>query len=198
MFNIVDAISAFATDDIDMQKHNIDCVIVSSQKGLALPPGLTMVVLNQKALSKINKIQSHYFNFENYLKDGSRGQTPYTPCVGIILQLEYRLKQIKKNGGVKTSINKAKTSARYFRDNIKHLPLRAYTKFMPNAMTTLTPTDGKNAFDIVCALEQNHKVIVCPNGSDTKDKVFRVSHMGDTNEAHIDILIDALNQFYGA
>ncbi len=196
LLNIVDAISAFVTDSVDMQKHHIDCVIVSSQKGLALPPGLTMVAMNPKALNKINKVRSHYFNFENYLKDGTRGQTPYTPCVSIVLQLEHRLRQIAKDGGIETTINKAKQMANYFRKNINHLPLQAYTKFMPNAMTTLTPTDGKSAFDIVCALEQDHKVITCPNGGETKHKVFRVSHMGDTDIAHIDILIDALNKFY--
>ncbi len=196
LLNIVDAISAFVTDRVDMQKHHIDCAIVSSQKGLALPPGLTMIAMSPKAIDKINKVRSHYFNFENYLKDGARGQTPYTPCVGIILQLEHRLKQIQNDGGIKATIKKAKTMANYFRDNIKHLPLLAYTKFMPNAMTTLTPTDGKSAFDIVCALEQDYKVIVCPNGGETKHKVFRVSHMGDTDHTHIDKLIDALNKLY--
>ncbi len=196
LLHIVDAISMFVTDPIDMQKHNIDTVIISSQKGLALPPGLTMVVLNKKAQQKLKDIKSLYFNFKNYLKDGLRGQTPYTPAVTIMLQLEARLKQIENEGGINISIKKAKDIAEYFRQKIKPLPLKEYSEYMPNAMTTLTPLDAKSAFEIVTDLEDRYRVMVCPNGGDLKDKIFRVSHMGDMDKAYVDILIDALFDYY--
>jgi len=196
LLNIVDAISMFTTDEIDMQKHNIDVVIISSQKGLALPPGLTMVVLSPRAIGNIKDIKSHYFNFKNYLKNGERGQTPYTPAVSIILQLQVRLKQIKTDGGIESTILLAKEIAEYFRENIKELPLKAYTTFMPNAMTTLTPLDGKSATQIVKDLEEDYKVVVCPNGGELKDTIFRVSHMGDMTKSYMDILINALKNYY--
>jgi len=196
LLNIVDAISMFITDPLDMQRHNIDIAIISSQKGLALPPGLTMVILNPKAINKINTIKNHYFNFLNYLEDGKRGQTPYTPAVSIILQLFYRLKQIQKDGGINFTINQAKQIATYFRENIQNLPLAPYTQYMPNAMTALTPTDNKKAIDIVNILENRYKTIVCPNGGKLKNKIFRVSHMGDMNIEYIDILIKKLQKLY--
>ncbi len=194
---IVDAISMLVTDPVDMQSSNIDVVIASSQKGLALPPGLTMVVLAPRALEQVQDIKSLYFNFKDYLANGERGQTPYTPAVTIMLQLEARLNQIKRRGGVEQSIKRAKDIAEYFRAEIKGLPLKEYTPFMPNAMTTLTPTDGKGAMDIVNALEDNYKVMVCPNGGAERDIVFRVSHMGDMTRAYTDVLIDALYDYYG-
>jgi len=196
LLNIVDAISMFVTDPIDMQQHHIDTVILSSQKGLALPPGLTMVVLNPKAIAKIGEVQSHYFNFKNYLKDGERGQTPYTPAVTILLQLLARLEQIEREGGVEATIQRAKETATYFREQIKGLPLRAYTPFMPNAMTTLTPTDGRGASEIVHALERDAKVMVCPNGGVLQETIFRVSHMGEMDRAYVDVLVDALRELY--
>ena len=196
LFNIVDAISMFVTDEINMQKHNIDAVIVSSQKGLALPPGLTMVVLSPKAMDRLNSVNSHYFNFKNYLKDGERGQTPYTPAVTIILQLLARLEQIKKDGGIKSTIQKAKEIAEYFREQIKDLPLEFYTNYMPNAMTTLTPKNTKSAFDIVQDLEDNYKIVVCPNGGELRDKIFRVSHMGDMIKKDIDLLVGSLKEYF--
>ncbi len=196
LLNIVDAISMFVTDEIDMQAHHIDTVIVSSQKGLALPPGLTMVVLNPKSLEKVQTIRSHYFNFKNYLKDGERGQTPYTPAVTIMLQLLARLEQIEKDGGIAESIHKAKEMAEYFREKIKDLPLKQYTPYMPNAMTTLSPTDGKSAMQMVEDLEEHYNVMVCPNGGGLKDIIFRVSHMGDMTKEYTDILVDALREYY--
>ena len=53
MLYIVDAISMLVTDALDMQQSNIDVVIASSQKGLALPPGLTMLILAPNALKKV-------------------------------------------------------------------------------------------------------------------------------------------------
>ncbi len=197
MLYIVDAISLFVTDPLDMQQSNIDVIIASSQKGLALPPGLTMVILSPKAMTKLQTINSLYFNFKDYLTNGERGQTPYTPAVTIMLQLEARLNQIKKRGGITQSIAKAKEVANYFRESIKNLPLKEYTPYLPNAMTALTPTDGKSAMDIVNALETNYKVMVCPNGGAERDVVFRVAHMGEMTKEYTDILIDALHDYYG-
>jgi len=197
MLFIVDAISMLVTDPLDMQQSNIDIVIASSQKGLALPPGLTMVILAPKAIDKLQDIPSLYFNFKDYLRNGERGQTPYTPAVTIMLQLEARLNQIKSRGGVNQSIAHAKEIAGYFRSSIKALPLKEYTPFMPNAMTTLTPTDGKSAMDIVNNLERDYKVMVCPNGGPEREIVFRVSHMGEMTKAYTDILIHALHDYYG-
>ncbi len=195
LLNIVDGISMFLTDELNMQKQNIDVAILSSQKGLALPPGLTMIALNPKAVERLKDVKSHYFNFKNYLVDGERGQTPYTPCVSIILQLELRLKQIEENGGVDGTIKKANEIAKYFRENIKDLPFENFSPFMPNAMTTLSPVSGKTATQIVEELEINEHIIVCPNGGDLKDKIFRVSHMGDMDFKYMDFLIKALRKY---
>lgn len=197
MLYIVDAISMLVTDPLDMQQSNIDVVIAGSQKGLALPPGLSMVILSPKAIQKIQNINSLYFNFKNYLTNGERGQSPYTPAVTIMLQLEARLSQIKNRGGVAQSIASAKEVANYFRKSIKALPLKEYTPYMPNAMTTLTPTDGKSAMTIVNDLEENYKVMVCPNGGAERDIVFRISHMGEMTKEYTDILINALHDYYG-
>ena len=113
-----------------------------------------------------------------------------------MLQLQKKLEQIEKDGGIENSIEKAKDLAEYFREKIKSLPLKAYSNSMPNAMTTLTPTDGKSAFKIVEDLEKNYKVMVCPNGGELKDVIFRVSHMGDMDEAYVDVLVDALFDYY--
>ncbi len=195
ILNIVDAISMFITDKLDMQEQNIDVVITSSHKGLALPPGLTMVVLSPTAIKKINPKHQLYFDFNSYIKDGERGQTPFTPAVLIILQLHDRLLNIKKEG-ISFHNNKARDIAEYFRKEIEKLPLEIYSNFMPNAMTTLSPLDEKSASDIVRDLVRIYNCVLTPNGGELKDKVFRVSHMGDMTKEYVDILIDALYDYY--
>jgi len=196
LLHIVDAISLFVTDELDMQKQNIDALIVSSHKGLALPPGLTMVVLAPTAIAKVKPAQQLYFDFNRYLEDGKRGQTPFTPAVTIMLQLQQRLRQISKEGIV-TSIAQARKVANYFREHIQALPLQLYSSFMPNALTTLTPTDGRSAFQIVQDLDKQFDVVLTPNGGALKDSIFRVSHMGNMDEVYTDILLNALFDYYG-
>lgn len=195
MLHIVDAISMFITDELDMQKSNIDVLIVSSHKGLALPPGLSMVILSPKAIKKINPEHQLYFDFNSYLSDGERGQTPFTPAVTIMLQLHQRLEMIIQEG-LKIHQEKAKNIAEYFRESIKELPLKSYSEFMPSAMTTLTPTDEKKANEIVKDLDEKYDCIVTPNGGELKEKIFRVSHMGNMTKEYIDILIDAMYDYY--
>lgn len=196
LLNIVDAISSFVSDEINMKKHNIDALIISSNKGLALPPGLAIVILSPKAVSKLQEINSIYFNFKSYILDVQRGQTPFTPAISIILQLNKRLKELKKQTISKTN-KKTKKLANYFRKNIKDLPFEFYVKNMPNAMTTLTPTDGKHASEIIKEFEEKYNIILTPSGGDLKEKLIRVSHMGNMNKKYIDVLINALKQYYG-
>jgi aspartate aminotransferase-like enzyme len=196
LFTIVDAISMFVTDPLDMTRQHIDALIVSSQKGLALPPGLTMVILSPRAIERLQDVALHYFNFRNYLKDGERGQTPYTPAVSIVLQLLTRLEQIERDGGIEAAWKQAATIADYFRSGIEGLPLEYFTRHMPNAMTTLTPTDGRSAMQIVRDLEERYRVMVCPNGGALSETIFRVSHMGDMTTAYVDRLLEALRDYY--
>lgn len=194
--HIVDAISLFITDPIDMVADNIDVLITSSHKGLALPPGLAMVLLSPKALTQINDSGTYYFNFGRHLRDGERGQTPFTPAISIFLQLHQRLNQIDTLG-IATEWQRAANLADYFRKGVANLPIKPYSAHMPNAMTALEVMNGKPAIDVVQTLESDYRCIVAPNGGELRDKVFRVSHMGATNYSDTDYLISALTHIMG-
>jgi len=63
-------------------------------------------------------------------------------------------------------------------------------------MTILKVSDQVDALDLVDKLEKESGVIVCPNGGSLKNKVFRVSHMGNMNKEYINVLINALSRYY--
>ena len=58
MMLIVDAISSFLADDLDMERDGIDEIILSSQKALSLEPGISMVVVSPRAYDRIRMIPS--------------------------------------------------------------------------------------------------------------------------------------------
>ena len=191
---IVDNISSFLCDEFDMATLGADVMITGSQKALACPPGVSIIVLSPRALARVaaNDPKCMYFDLKDALKNQERGQTPFTPAVGTLLQIHARLKEIEAAGGVASEVAKAKSLAEYFRSKIKDLPLEIVSESLSNAVTPLRPTNGMSAYDIFLKLKDEHGIWVCPNGGELKDKVFRVGHMGNLTTEDYDVLITAL------
>ncbi len=192
LFFVVDAISSFLADEFDMARLGADVMITGSQKALACPPGISIIVVSEKAQQRIENspFKGMYLNLSNALKNGERGQTPYTPAVGILRQIHERLHQIDRDGGVESEIKKIGGLANYFRSQITDLPFDIISESMSNAVTPLHPTTA-SAFDIFTILKDEYNLWVCPNGGELKDTVFRVGHIGCLTKEHYDILISA-------
>lgn len=177
-----------------MESHGIDVVITGSQKALALAPGLSVMCFSEKALARIenNSVQSLYFNLKSYLADGERGQTPFTPAVGIINQLKEKTDRLIENGGIDVSIEKANRNALYFRSLIKDLPFDFFADKPSNAVTALAVRDDTDAYDIFLQLKDYYGIFICPNGGILKNRVFRIGHMGNLTFADYDKLVGAI------
>ena len=194
LFLIVDAISAFLADPIDMAKSNIDVLITGSQKALSCPPGISIIVLSSRAVERVynNDPKCMYLNLKSALENAKRGQTPFTPAVGTLLQINKRLKMIDEEGGVEVENKKIADLANYFREKISDLPFELVTKTPSNAVTSIHPTTA-SAYDIFLELKDHYNIWICPNGGDLKDKIFRVGHIGYLTNSDYDKLIDAFN-----
>lgn len=195
LFLIVDCISTFLADPFDMKELGADIMITGSQKALACPPGISVMVLSPKAISRVNntKCVCQYFDLQIALKNMERGQTPWTPAVGILRQINARLKEIDANGGVEGEIARIGALATYFRDKIKGLPFEIVSESLSNAVTPLHPTTA-SAYDIFLKIKDEYGMWVCPNGGDMKDIVFRVGHIGALTSDDYDKLIAAFKE----
>ena len=194
LFLVVDAISAFLADEFDMQSVGADIMIAGSQKALACPPGISLLVLLPRAIERVKnaKVKCMYFDLNNALKNGDRGQTPFTPAVGILLQINARLKEIENSGGVESEIRRIKELSQDFRERIKDLPFEIVSHSLSNAVTPLHPLNA-SAYDIFLTLKDEYGIWVCPNGGELTDKVFRVGHIGNLSIEDNTVLINALN-----
>ena len=87
----VDAISSFLADDFDMNKL-----------------GVQVIVLSDEAIKRVENrdVKCMYLNIKSALKNGERGQTPFTPAVGTLRQINARLKEIEAAGGVEKETKK--------------------------------------------------------------------------------------------
>ena len=193
---VVDDISSFLCDEFSMTDLSADVMITGSQKALACPPGISLIVLSPLALARVeeNDPKSLYFDLKDALKNQERGQTPFTPAVQTLLQINARLKEIAKAGGVKSEISRCKALAEDFRGKIADLPLKIASESLSNAVTPLHPTNGMSAYDIFLKLKVEYGIWVCPNGGELKDVIFRVGHMGNLTQDDNDKLVAALKQ----
>ena len=196
IFLVVDSISSFLCDSFNMKELDVQVMITGSQKALACPPGISLIVLSEKAVKRVyeNQPKIMYLDLKLALDNGERGQTPFTPAVGTLLQINQRLKDIETTGGVDAEVKRTKERAEYFRKKLQeyYLPFRIVSYSLSNAVTPLTNTNGKSAHDIFIELKDNYKIWVCPNGGELKDKIFRVGHIGNLSKKDYDTLFKAM------
>lgn len=197
IFLVVDSISSFLADPFNMQALGVDVMITGSQKALACPPGISIIVLAPQAVERVcsREVKSMYFNLKDALKNGERGQTPFTPAVGILRQINARLKEIEAAGGVETENQRMAALAADFREKIKDLPFTIVSQSLSNAVTPLHP-HNVSAYDIFLKLKDEYHIWVCPNGGDMADKVFRVGHLGALTPADNTTLVAALTDLH--
>ena len=199
MFLLVDAISSFLADEFDMEKLGVDLMLTGSQKALACPPGISVIVLSEHAVQRVYEKtpQCLYLDLKEALKNGERGQTPFTPAVGILRQIHARLLEIEKAGGVEAETAKIASLAADFREKIKDMPFEIPSESKSNAETPLHPLNV-SAYKIFETLKDEYHIWVCPNGGDLAEKIFRVGHIGalttDDNTSLVEALKDMQNR----
>ena len=193
IFYICDCVSAFLADPFDMTRCGADVMITGSQKVLACPPGISIIVLGPQAVERVKnaKIKSMYFNLADMLKNMERGQTPFTPAVQILIQINARLKEIEAAGGADAEVKRVSEQAGDFRDKIKGMPFEFVSESPANGVTSVHPLTA-DAYEIFLELKNHYNIWICPNGGDLKSTVFRVGHIGFLSHEDNTTLINAL------
>lgn len=191
MLFIVDAVSAYLADPIDMEAQHIDALLTASQKALALAPGVSLVALTQRACERLGHgPRAYYFDYQAYIENQKRGQPPFTSAVGIMLSLHQRMKQIHARGIEAVNAEHAER-ARYFREIVKTLPLELPEIPLSNCCTPIL-FPQENATAVYEALKDKYDIILTPSGGDWKNKQLRVGHLGNLTLADYDELAEKL------
>jgi len=188
---VIDAIGSFLADYYHMDNFKADVTILSSQKGLGLPPGLSLVVANHSTCEKRifpNSPTSFYFALSRYFTDMLRGQTPFTPAQSIVYQLHDKLRRITQ-AGVESYIHHSAMLASDLRSRLTCLPLVVPEYNLSNA---LTPVICEKAYDIFLRLKEEHDMYVNPAGGDFKEVLLRIGHLGNLTVDDNRSLVEAL------
>ncbi len=189
---IVDCISGLITDKFLQDKWNVDVAISASQKAFALPPGLSFLSCNEKAIKKHmqSDIKSYYFDVSEHLKDLKRNQTPYTPAVSLVDQLYVRLEKIK-NTGLDNIQSNYKNITKKIRSVLSEFGFKILAENPANCVSAVY-TDKYDAYEIVSIMRKKYNIEIAPSGGELKHKLFRIGNYGNITDKDIDLLKSAL------
>ncbi len=191
----IDTVSSLGGDMINID--NYDVVIASSQKALALPPGLAVAFVSEDAMerSRNMKNKGYYFDFVRMLKRFEKSkQHPTTPAVSLLYAMDAQLDIMLKEG----------MQARYERHlkmrSIVHnwVKKRGFELFAEKGYESVTVTTVKNTHGI-SVKELNDELIkrgmMLSNGyGELKEKTFRIAHMGQVQPGDIMALLDSVDE----
>ncbi|KAF9048251.1 PLP-dependent transferase [Hymenopellis radicata] len=174
-----------------MDDWGIDVVLTASQKGLGVPPGLSILVAGPKAIEVFEKrttpVAAYYASWTKWLpimRSYDAGKPAYfaTPAVNLIYAYHASLKQITSSDEAlqerflahQRASDRIKALARHL--GFKEVPLREGGK--ANGMTAVYVPQGYKPSDVMPKLTESGVIIAGGIHKDIKDKYIRIGHMG--------------------
>ena len=97
---IVDAISGLGAVPFETDAWGLDVVVSGSQKAWMVAPGLSFVSVSPRAweAAAVAKMPKFYFDLAAHKTSAEAGQTPWTPAVAVMFQLDAALALMEQEG----------------------------------------------------------------------------------------------------
>ncbi len=196
---LVDAVSSMVGVKIEVDRLGIDVCLAGVQKAFALPPGLALCSVSEKALKKAESIpnRGYYFDFLTFLKyDQDKHQTPTTPIISIIFALDKQLDRFFEEG-LENRFARHLEMANYVRDwTRQYFAFFPDEKYLSNTLTAIKNTRGISVADLNKELGKRGAMISNGYGK-LKEQSFRIAHMGDLTLDDMKWLLSQINEILG-
>jgi alanine-glyoxylate transaminase/serine-glyoxylate transaminase/serine-pyruvate transaminase len=186
---MVDTISSLASVDYRHDEWSVDVSVGGSQKGLMLPPGLSFTAVSQKALkaSQNSKLPHGYWDWKEMLANNERGFFPYTPATNLLFGLAEAIDMLHEEGLDAVFARHARLGEATRRavkawglENLCRDP-----KYYSATVTSVLVPEGHNADHLRAVVLENFNMSLGTGLGKVAGKVFRIGHLGDTNDLTI-------------
>jgi aspartate aminotransferase-like enzyme len=195
---LVDAVSGMAGTKIEFDAWDLDVCLAGVQKCFALPPGLTVAAVSDRARERALQVpnRGHYFAYDQMDKKYEAHQTPATPAISLIQALNTQLDDIFAEGlerRWKRHIVMAEVVRGWARENFA---LYGDERYLSNTVTNVENTRAISVAGLNEELAKRGAMISNGYGA-LKEKCFRIAHMGDLRLADIQWLLAQINDILG-
>jgi alanine-glyoxylate transaminase/serine-glyoxylate transaminase/serine-pyruvate transaminase len=186
---MVDTISSLASIDYRHDEWGVDVTIGGSQKGLMLPPGLGFNAISDKALAagKAARLPRSYFGWDDMLGPNKDGFFPYTPATNLLYGLAEAIDMLHEEG-LDRVFARHDRHAEAVRRAARAWGLEVLCrdpKYYSSTLTAVLMPDGHNADAFRNVALEHFDVSLGTGLAKVAGKVFRIGHLGDTNDLTI-------------
>lgn len=194
---VVDAISGLGANELRTDDWHVDIALTGSQKALMIPPGLAFISVSERAWQRIEESRqpSYYLNLERARDSFTKGLTPYTPAVSLLMGLAESLRMMKEIG-LEEIYRIHERNALVTRAGVGALGLNLFARRPSNVLTSVVMPSGIDGSDLLKTIKQECGVTIA-NGMDLyRGKYIRIAHLG-YNVAPTDMIIALKALEYG-
>ncbi|MCH2658078.1 MAG: alanine--glyoxylate aminotransferase family protein [Dehalococcoidia bacterium] len=194
---IVDAISSLSSIPVRTDEWELDVVISGSQKGWMTAPGLAFISCSEKAWEKSAQVSSPRFYFDllkakDYL---AMGQTPSTPAVSVMFQLDKAL-EIMFDEGLQNIYARHHRHAQVTRDGIRALGLELFAEegSESDTVTSVRVPDSIDGLEFLEIARSQYGTVFAGGQGALKGQIFRFGHLGFVTDEHIQQGLSAIEK----
>lgn len=195
---LVDAVSAMAGAKIEFDAWGLDVCLAGVQKCFALPPGLAVCAVSDRARERSAQVPNHgyYFSYGQMDRKYDKHQTPATPAISLIQALNTQMDAILEEG-LEAHWQRHKDMAAVVQEWArKYFGLYSDERYLSPTVTNIENTRGISVAALNQALRERGAII--SNGyGDLKEKCFRIAHMGDITLDDVNWLLEQINDILG-
>ena len=191
---LVDAVSSLGGIPVRVDEWGLDVCLASVQKGLALPPGITVVAVSKQALERAKKhpYRGVYFDLVQYKEKADEVSVPSTPSIPHFYALAAQLDRI---------VRQETLEARYERHRfMRDITLQRTAKYArpaadpEHASCTVTALQPVRKPDEIRAEMKKRGFTLGGGYGDWKESTFRIGHMGDVSIDDLNAMLDVLEE----
>ena len=191
---LVDAVSSLAGIPIRFDAWGLDVCLASVQKGIALPPGITVLATSARAIETAKKhpYRGLYFDFVNYKSKADDDSVPSTPSIPHIYALAKQLDDILRGEGLENRFERH----RKMRDTTIERTSR-YARLAgdrPHASPTVSALEPVKTPDEIRSEMKKRGYTLGGGYGEWAKRTFRIGHMGDISLDDLNAMLDVLEE----
>ena len=186
---LVDTISSLASTDYRHDEWGVDVSVGGAQKGLMLPPGMSFNAVSNKALdaSKTAALPKSFFAWDDMLAMNKVGFFPYTPATLMLGGMVEGIDMLHEEG-LDNVFARHDRLAEGVRRAVTHWGLEIICrdpKYYSPTITGILMPDGHDGDAFRSLALDTFNISYGASFGRFAGKMFRIGHLGDTNDATI-------------
>lgn len=190
---VADVVTSLAGAELRVDDWGIDCAFAGTQKCLALPPGLVVYTVSERAMARAKTMPGRgwLLDFARAADGLAKGETVATPCVPLVYALAHQLARIARETlpvrWQRHETMRAQTQAWCERHGFELLVAPG----LRSPTVSTIKASGRVVKDLLAAAKA--KGYTLGNGyGKLRDVTFRIGHMGDHTPERLAGLLAAL------